>query len=64
MNISYKEIGYDYDKDDCEEEELFFITYKENKELLDIILLLPDSTFSSWEWKLKDRIKWYNEIKK
>ncbi|MDY0051359.1 MAG: hypothetical protein RBR65_02355 [Aliarcobacter sp.] len=35
MNISYKEIGYDYDKDDCEEEELFFITYKENKELLD-----------------------------
>lgn len=35
MNISYKKIGYDYDKDDCEEEELFFITYKENKELLD-----------------------------
>jgi hypothetical protein len=26
MNISYKKIGYDYDKDDCEEEELFFIT--------------------------------------
>ena len=26
MNISYKEIGYDYDKDDCEEEELFFKT--------------------------------------
>ena len=35
MNISYKQIGYSYDKDDCDEEELFFITYKENKELLD-----------------------------
>ena len=35
MNIYYKQIGYSYDKDDCEEEELFFITYKENKELLD-----------------------------
>lgn len=39
------------------------IDFNKNKELLDIILLLPDSTFSSWEWKLKDRMKWYNEIK-
>jgi hypothetical protein len=37
--------------------------FKKNKDLLDIILLLPDSAFSSWEWKLNDRIKWYNEIK-
>lgn len=35
MNISYKQIGYSYDKDDCDEEELFFITYKEDEELLD-----------------------------
>lgn len=35
MNISYKQIGYNYDKDDCDEEELFFITYKEDEELLD-----------------------------
>lgn len=34
-----------------------------NKDLLDIILLLPDNAFPSWEWKLSDRTKWYNEIK-
>jgi hypothetical protein len=39
------------------------IGFKENKDLLDIILLLPDSAFPSWEWKLNDRIKWYKEIK-
>ncbi len=39
------------------------IDFNKNKELLDIIILLPDSIFSSWEWKLNDRIKWYNEIK-
>lgn len=39
------------------------IDYKINKDLLDIILLIPDSAFSNWEWKLNDRIKWYNEIK-
>lgn len=39
------------------------IDFKKNKDLLDIILLLPDSAFPSWEWKLNDRIKWYNEIK-
>ncbi|TDB65297.1 hypothetical protein [Arundinibacter roseus] len=38
------------------------IDFKENKDLLDIILLLPDSAFPSWEWKLNDRIKWYKEI--
>lgn len=39
------------------------IDFKKNKVLLDIILLLPDNSFSSWDWKLEDRIKWYNEIK-
>lgn len=39
------------------------IDFKNNKELLDIILLLPDSAFPSWEWKLNERNKWYNEIK-
>lgn len=39
------------------------IDFNENKDLLDIILLLPDAAFPSWEWKLDERIKWYNEIK-
>lgn len=39
------------------------IEFEKNKDLLDIILLLPDSAFSSWEWKHEDRIKWYNEIR-
>ena len=39
------------------------INYNKNKDLLDIILLLPDSAFPSWEWTLNDRMKWYNEIK-
>lgn len=39
------------------------VDFKKNKDLLDIILLLPDSAFPSWEWKLEDRTKWYNEIK-
>ena len=39
------------------------IDFAKNKDLLDIILLLPEESFSSWEWKLEERIKWYNEIK-
>ncbi|MVO10688.1 hypothetical protein GOQ30_16050 [Flavobacterium sp. TP390] len=39
------------------------LDFNKHKDLLDIILLLPDSSFSSWEWKLEDRKKWYNEIK-
>ena len=30
---------------------------------MDIILLLPDSAFSSWEWKIEERTEWYNQIK-
>lgn len=40
------------------------IDFENNKDLLNIILLLPNEAFQSWEWKNKDRIKWYNEIKK
>ncbi len=40
------------------------IDFENNKDLLNIILLLPNEAFQSWEWKIKDRIKWYNEIKK
>jgi hypothetical protein len=39
------------------------IDFAKNKDLLDVILLLPDTAFSSWEWKLDERVKWYNEIK-
>lgn len=38
------------------------VDFSQNKDLLDAILLLPDSAFASWEWKLKDRKSWYNEI--
>lgn len=39
------------------------VNFKQNEDLLNIILLLPDSAFSSWEWKLEERVRWYNEIK-
>jgi len=39
------------------------VNYNSNKELLDIILLLPDFAFATWNWKIEDRKKWYNEIK-
>jgi hypothetical protein len=39
------------------------INFTQHKTLLDLILLLPDDAFSSWEWKPEDRLKWYNEIK-
>lgn len=39
------------------------VDFTKNKDLLDIILLLPENSFSSWGWKSEDRIKWYNEIK-
>jgi hypothetical protein len=39
------------------------VDFLEHKDLLDIILLLPDSVFDSWGWDIKDRRLWYNEIK-
>lgn len=39
------------------------VNFEKNKELLDIILLLPKESFSSWDWEIADRMKWYNEIK-
>lgn len=39
------------------------VNFVEHKELLDVILLLPDSAFPGWEWKLEERKVWYNEIK-
>ncbi|MES2678945.1 MAG: hypothetical protein V4635_03630 [Bacteroidota bacterium] len=39
------------------------VDFSENKDLLGAILLLPDSAFSTWEWKLEDRKSWYTEIK-
>jgi len=36
------------------------IDYASNKDLLNILLLLPDSVFG---WRLEDRKKWYNEVK-
>ncbi|SEP58632.1 type 2 periplasmic-binding domain-containing protein [Flavobacterium urocaniciphilum] len=40
-----------------------YVEFEKNKDLLDIILLLPKESFSSWEWNVEDRKKWYNEIK-
>ncbi|MCC5916995.1 MAG: hypothetical protein JJU02_06670 [Cryomorphaceae bacterium] len=48
------------------------IDYFKNKSWLDVISLLPDSVLVSWddyigevfaEWKLEDRLAWYNDIK-
>lgn len=39
------------------------LDFTKNKDLLDAILLLPDSAFSTWDWKLEDRKSWYKEIK-
>lgn len=39
------------------------VDFEKNKDLLNIILLLPKESFSSWGWELEDRKKWYNEIK-
>jgi hypothetical protein len=39
------------------------LDYSKNRDLLDMIALLPDSVFSKREWKTEDRKKWYNEIK-
>jgi len=39
------------------------VDFTKNKDLLDIILLLPEKSFSSWDWKSEDRIQWYKEIK-
>ena len=48
---------------DENQEKMIEVNYASNKELLDIILLLPDTVFSSWGWGIEDRKKWYNEIK-
>jgi hypothetical protein len=74
-NINHNEVSTATELDDTLKSELIksiqnsksidkvVIDFKKNKDLLDIILLLPDSAFESWEWKLNERNKWYNEIK-
>lgn len=39
------------------------IDYDSNKELLEILCLLPDSAMASWEWKASERRRWVDEIK-
>jgi len=46
--------------EDCRKIE---VNYAQNKELLNIIFLLPDSAFTYWDWKIEDRKELYNEIK-
>ncbi|MDM1378452.1 hypothetical protein [Myroides marinus] len=40
------------------------LDFNTHKDILDIILLLPDEVFTSWAWSKNDRQSWYDEIKK
>ncbi|MFB9079476.1 hypothetical protein ACFFLS_06285 [Flavobacterium procerum] len=40
------------------------IKYDEHKNLFTILTILPDSSFSSWEWPKNDRIELVNKVKK
>lgn len=40
------------------------ITYQDHKNLFDILILLPDSTMSSWSWPKNDRIEFVKNIQK
>jgi hypothetical protein len=51
------------EKENVKSEKKVELDFAKNKELLDIILLLPKEAFSSWDWDLEERTKWYNEIK-
>ena len=39
------------------------VDYDANKELLEILCLLPDSAMASWEWKAIERRRWVDDIK-
>jgi len=39
------------------------VSFASHKELLDIILLLPDSAFTDWNWTIEERKDWYSGIK-
>lgn len=38
------------------------LDFESHKEILNLILLLPDESFGSWSWSIDDRIAWYTEI--
>ncbi|MTG96789.1 MULTISPECIES: hypothetical protein [Myroides] len=40
------------------------IDFDKHKDILDMILLLPDTVFTTWGWDIAERQSWYNEIKK
>ncbi|GAA4113939.1 hypothetical protein GCM10022393_13180 [Aquimarina addita] len=40
------------------------VNYKDNKKILDILTLFPETNMGSWDWSQKERIDLVNEIKK
>lgn len=42
--------------------EIIKIDYLKNKEILDILPLLPDSAMASWEWKKEEREGWVRSL--
>ncbi|MFC0779844.1 hypothetical protein [Flavobacterium sp. HJSW_4] len=66
LRIPKKEIqvNAENNEDTLEVPDTLKISYDEHKNLFDIITILPDSTFSSWEWPKSDRIEFVKKVKK
>lgn len=47
-----------------EKQDTLKINYLEHKNLLDILTILPDSSFESWEWRKVDRKEFVKQIEK
>ncbi len=57
------EVNIEKSEDALEVPDTLKINYSEHKNLFDIITILPDSTFSSWDWSKSDRINFVNKVK-
>lgn len=51
MNIYYKDENYNYDKEECEDDTIFFVKFKENKELIEKVKDFLKSTKEDLEMK-------------
>lgn len=51
MNIYFKDENYEYDKEECEDDTIFFVTFKENKDLIDEVKNFLKSTKEDLEMR-------------
>jgi len=51
------------DEDSSKYSDTITVNYKENKKILDILTLFPETNMGSWDWSQKERIDLINEIK-